>query len=75
MGLDQGVIFSILSASLFFVQLACKRILDEDFKIMIVAGWSQSLCWLKIFQLKKFLLIEGFIQRSQYPKKEFNKLC
>ena len=52
MGLDQGVIFSILSASLFFVQLACKRILDEDFKIMIVAGWSQSLL-VKDFSAKK----------------------
>ena len=41
MGLDQGVIFSILSASLFFVQLACKRILDEDFKIMIAAAQAE----------------------------------
>ena len=72
MGLDQGVIFSILSASLFFVQLACKRILDEDFKIMIVAGWSQSLL-VKDFSAKKILVLEGLIQRSQYPQQEFKK--
>ena len=38
----ERVIFSILSASLFFVQLACKRIPDEDFKIMIGRLWSKK---------------------------------